>query len=293
MGSDMVSHRDIVNGATAWLDLSALYGSSEEVAKSLRSFSYGHMKVLGHQSPGLSATSDYLPFRSNISASFEGRTHFVGRELFAGGDPRTNEDWLLVAVHTLFLREHNRLCDLLARRHPDLSDEQLYQTAKLVNAAKLQLIGNTYQMAYFTKGMPWPHDDGFPLFRQMFGRNVWSMNPAIVYPWPFVTRERKPMTISTEMAVGYRFHEFLMESFPIKNEDNITLWRQNLFDTGYDAEGFISTGLDNILRGMVAESIPNFKSGIAKDFRSANMYNGAPFDLASWGLYLVPVHIIY
>lgn len=49
--------------------------------------------------------------------------------------------------------------------------------------------------------------------------------------------------------------------------------------------GFLATGLDNILRGMVAESISNFNSGINEDFRSASNYKGAPFDLATWSLY--------
>ena len=69
-------------------------------------------------------------------------------ELFAGGDPRTNEDWIVLAVHTLFLREHNRLSKILVDHHPEFDDEQLYQTVRLVLAAKYALIANSYQMAY-------------------------------------------------------------------------------------------------------------------------------------------------
>jgi len=81
------------------------------------------------------------------------------KDLFAGGDPRTNEDWIMLSVHTLFLREHNRLCDLLAARKPELNDEELFQTTRLLLGAKFSLIGNAYQMAYF-KDMEWPADDG-------------------------------------------------------------------------------------------------------------------------------------
>ena len=38
-------------------------------------------------------------------------------------------------LHTLFAREHNYLCDQLASKHPTWTDEQLYETAKLINSA--------------------------------------------------------------------------------------------------------------------------------------------------------------
>lgn len=38
----------------------------------------------------------------------------------------------LCVYATLWLREHNRVCDLLKREHPTWSDEQLFQTARLI-----------------------------------------------------------------------------------------------------------------------------------------------------------------
>jgi Animal haem peroxidase len=53
------------------------------------------------------------------------------------------------SVNTLLLREHNRLCDIVVAQHPDWDDERIYQTIKLVIGAKIALIGNSYQMAYW------------------------------------------------------------------------------------------------------------------------------------------------
>jgi hypothetical protein len=52
-----------------------------------------------------------------------------------------NNWWIgLGIVHTLFAREHNRICDVLAAAHPVWTDERLYQTARLVNAALIAKI---------------------------------------------------------------------------------------------------------------------------------------------------------
>lgn len=36
----------------------------------------------------------------------------------------------LVIWSTIFVREHNKICDMLAEQHPDWSDEQLFQTTR-------------------------------------------------------------------------------------------------------------------------------------------------------------------
>ena len=122
---------------------------------------------------------------------------------------------------------------------------------------------------------------GFPLYRQMYGKGVQDINPANTYPWPLVTKAGKPMVVSAEMAIVYRFHEFIIKSFPIKDALNDTIWDQDLFDTGFNATGFIDAGLENVLRGLTATSIPNFKSGVDEAFRSAGKYRGRPFDIVT------------
>jgi hypothetical protein len=46
----------------------------------------------------------------------------------------------LAMLHSLFVREHNSICDHLKSRHPDWTDEQLFDHARLVNTALIAKI---------------------------------------------------------------------------------------------------------------------------------------------------------
>ena len=46
----------------------------------------------------------------------------------------------LTVMHTLFVREHNRLVDEIRRRRPHLSEEALFQSARRYVGAMLQRI---------------------------------------------------------------------------------------------------------------------------------------------------------
>jgi len=61
------------------------------------------------------------------------------KNVFALGDWRSNQDWLLMTYHILFLREHNRLCDILKEQHPTWDDEKLFQTARVAVTMKFMV----------------------------------------------------------------------------------------------------------------------------------------------------------
>src|SRR5262249_30514246 len=60
--------------------------------------------------------------------------------LFVAGDVRTSENTQLAALHTLLMREHNRLTDDYHAQHPDWTDEQLYQAARRMVGAMIQAV---------------------------------------------------------------------------------------------------------------------------------------------------------
>lgn len=70
--------------------------------------------------------------------------NFVNQLLFIPiGDSRINQTPTLALLHTLLLREHNRVAGILGSMNPLWSDEKIYQEARRIVVAEIQHI--TYQ----------------------------------------------------------------------------------------------------------------------------------------------------
>ncbi|MGD9648088.1 MAG: peroxidase family protein [Pirellulales bacterium] len=136
-GTGLTTPREQVNAITAWLDGSAIYGSSAATADALRTHSGGRLKT---------SAGDYLPYNSaeyfpDGALGMDNDAHRVeSYELYATGDVRGNENVELTALHTLFLREHNYWADRIAAKSPGLSDEQIFQQARSIVIGELQAI---------------------------------------------------------------------------------------------------------------------------------------------------------
>ncbi|MEU6994378.1 peroxidase family protein [Streptomyces sp. NPDC046465] len=104
------------NTASHWWDGSEVYGENEQTAKFLREPDGG---------PKLRLDEGHLPIGPN-------------------GIPLTGfaESWWmgLSAMHTLFAREHNAVCDALRHAYPSMSAESVYHTARLVVSALIAKI---------------------------------------------------------------------------------------------------------------------------------------------------------
>ena len=146
-GTDVNNPRQHSNNITAWIDASNVYGSDVSRANWLRSFTDGKMRV---------STSNLLPFNtftSNYTDPVDPSAPHMDDEVqnsnyhFVAGDVRANENPLLAAFHTLFVREHNRLCDELKITNPTWSDEQLYQHAR-------KMVGGLIQNVVYSEWLP-------------------------------------------------------------------------------------------------------------------------------------------
>ena len=105
------------NPNSHWWDGSQIYGSDPVVAARLRTGEGGKLK--------LEATK-LLPVDPETGLNLSGFT---------------DNWWIgLAMLHTLFTREHNYVCDLLAKEHPAWNDAQLYTKAQLITSAVMAKI---------------------------------------------------------------------------------------------------------------------------------------------------------
>ncbi|MEC7583282.1 MAG: peroxidase family protein, partial [Planctomycetota bacterium] len=126
---DEAGVRQQMNGITAWIDGSNIYGSDQARANALRTLDgTGKLRV----SPG-----NLLPFNTDGLLNAGG----PNPGLFLAGDIRANEQSGLVAMHTLFVREHNYWAEQLASL--GFSGNDTYELARWVVIAEIQAI--TYE----------------------------------------------------------------------------------------------------------------------------------------------------
>src|SRR5262249_41484785 len=129
-GTTRLNRREVVNSITSYLDGSLVYGSDPVRAAALRTFQGGKLKTSANGLlPPLNA--DGLPNADPFG---------LGAQLFLAGDVRANEQTGLTVTHALFVREHNRLADRIASLYPDLADEAIYQVARRIVGAEIQII---------------------------------------------------------------------------------------------------------------------------------------------------------
>ena len=137
-GTGEYDPRQQSNNITAWIDGSGVYGSDRERADWLRTFHGGKLKM---------SKGGLLPYNTidgekdspvDPHAPEMANEHRLPK-VFVAGDERANEQPGLTSLHTLFVREHNRLCDEFLKLGYT-NDEDNYQTARALVAAYIQAI---------------------------------------------------------------------------------------------------------------------------------------------------------
>ncbi|XP_060086064.1 myeloperoxidase-like [Ylistrum balloti] len=124
--------REQINGITAFIDASQVYGSDDEVAVDLRSGKNGRLRVDG---------DDLLPPNIESSCLLDPGT---SKHCFYAGDIRVNENPHLGAIHLAFVRFHNYLADRFVEEGLD-DDEEIYQkTRKIIGAIMQQVTYNNW-----------------------------------------------------------------------------------------------------------------------------------------------------
>ena len=129
--------RETLNRITSVLDGNTVYSNDPASLASIRLYRGGRMRTLPvFKDMGL---QDLLPL------SLEDPDSGCIRPsedvfCFLTGDPRVNEQTVLCLIHTMMIRQHNRMAADLAAINPHWGDETLFQEARHINAAIIQHI---------------------------------------------------------------------------------------------------------------------------------------------------------
>jgi len=126
-----LGYREQYNSLTHWLDMSQTYGNDHAKSQELRLGAKGYL----NSSLFSEVKKSYLPYSNGECFNVK-----KGAPCFQTGDIRTNQNLILTSIHTIFMREHNRIAAKLAELNPSWTDEKLYQEARKICIAQYQHI---------------------------------------------------------------------------------------------------------------------------------------------------------
>ena len=258
----ITSPRQQINDLTPWIDAGSVYGglhSEVDGGKSradwLRAGSGGKLEI------SLLNGKAYLPVagqKSGAPGMAEGSFGIADHKRFVAGDVRANENGVLMSLHTLLLREHNRLTDDLASRYSSelvgmdakAQDEFLYQAAKKVVGAQLQAV--TYNEYLPALGIRLGKYKGY-------NANV----------DPTVTNE----FATAAFRIGHTQISGSIKRLNVNGTEHAA-GDLSLFKAFFNPDAFHETDMDSLFRGLASQAQQEIDTKITNDLR--NLLFGPP-----------------
>ncbi|KFM59457.1 Peroxidase, partial [Stegodyphus mimosarum] len=240
-----IGRREQLNKATSFLDGSAIYGSTVQQTKVLRSFSRGQLRTQ------LINNTPYMAFSEGDGYSCG--TPSEPLKCFAAGDPRVNMLVELTVMHTLWHREHNRLADELNKINPHLTDEMLFQEARKILIAELQHV--TY-------------NEFLPLLLGEDAMNEYELKIDNTKEYEDYDDTVDPSAFNVFGSAAFRFgHSLAQGTLDLIGPDNKTEGTVLLHETFFNPQLLYHNGLDLLLRGAAFQRVHSVDSYITNEVR--------------------------
>ena len=255
---------------THWWDGSQIYGNDENFQKKVRTGVDGKLKVDAKTKLHLEDLD----------------------ELVDEPGPRGNFWVGLAILHSLFMCEHNAICDALRREYPDWTDEQLYDKARLINAAVMAKIHTVEWtpaiIAHPTteKGM---NANWYGLLGERVRRRFGRLSRSDVLsgiPGSQTDHHTAPYSLTEEFVAVYRMHPLIPDEYEFRSLEGRAPtrtdfaaigpgnWREPLTEIGV-ADALYSFGVAH--PGAIV--LHNYPTSFMQDFRPDR--NGPLVDLAT------------
>ncbi len=186
-----------LNTETHWWDGSQLYGSNADAQKRVRSGEDGKLLV---EPDGM------LP-RELVAQASKEPGFWVG----------------LALLQTLFVLEHNAICDRLRAEYPSWSDEELFDRARLINSA---LLAKIHTVEWTTAIL------GHPTMQIGMRANWWGLAGERIHkllgrisssemisgiPGSLQNHYKVPYSITEEFVAVYRMHPLIPDDFDLRS----------------------------------------------------------------------------
>ncbi|XP_058778708.1 alpha-dioxygenase PIOX-like [Vicia villosa] len=186
------------NIRTPWWDASVVYGSNEKVLSQVRTSIDGKLKI---------SKGGQLEHENGIAIS---------------GDVRNS--WAGVSVlQTLFIQEHNAVCDALKKEYPLLKDEELYRHARLVTSAviaKIHTIDWTVELLKTDTLLAGMRGNWYGLLGKTFKDTFGHVGDGILGGLVGMKKPDNhgvPYSLTEEFTTVYRMHALLPDTLHLRN----------------------------------------------------------------------------
>ncbi|KFM70982.1 Peroxidasin-like protein, partial [Stegodyphus mimosarum] len=243
-GQLTLGRREQLNQVTAFVDSSNVYGSDRCEARMLRTFVGGKLNVTKHPH----GAKDLLPQTSNHKDCVA-----PSGLCFEAGDSRASEQPALAAIHTIFMREHNRMVSELQRINPHWSDEMLYQHGRrILSAINQHITYNEFTSRILGKSFA----------------NKYDLRPQVEGYYKGYDPTCDPTAFNEFAAAAFRFgHSLLKPAFDRLDRGYRVLseplhLRKSFFNSDML---FTPNAIDSILRGLATSSMENLDFAITEE----------------------------
>ena len=214
--SDPTGPPTFVTTDTHWWDGSQVYGDNLAFADAIRTHEGGKLKLDEHGMP---------PREIDALADLAG----VGGNFWIG----------LALLHSLFMREHNAICDRLHAEYPELTDQQLYEKARLVVAAlmaKIHTVDWTPAIIAHPTTVLALRTNWYGLLgeqvEKLFGRRT-SSEVIHGIPGSPTNHHGVPYSLTEEFVAVYRMHPLIPDEFTFRSlHDDSVLQQRELPEVG-------------------------------------------------------------
>ena len=197
-----------VTADSHWWDGSQIYGSNAAFAAALRAKEGGKLRL--DPDGQLPRDLESLVDLTGVAGNF----------------------WLgLALLHTLFTREHNAICERLAEEYPDWSDDELYDRARLINAALMAKI-HTVEWTPAIIAHPTTRYAMRANWYGILGKRLGKRSSNEVLggiPGSPTDHHGVPYSLTEEFVAVYRMHPLLPDDFTFRSLETDEVLEERTF----------------------------------------------------------------